>query len=94
MYNLVSGFNFVLYISGWSEISYFNRQQREAIFRFWTIALGTKDRVFLVASWLLIDNGFIAATQSEKNPGDYLMILLRRRLGEYSRCEGCAVYLM
>ena len=43
---------------------------------------GKKERVFFIASWRVIKNGFITATQKEESDGDCPVMLLRRRLGK------------
>lgn len=41
----------------------------------------------------MLENGLIAATQSGRKLGDYLIMLLPRRLRKYSRCECYSVYM-
>ena len=40
-----------------------------------------KGRVFFIASWQVMKNGFITATQREESHGDCPVMLIRRRLG-------------
>ena len=42
---------------------------------------GKKGRFFFIASWRVMKNGFITATQREESHGDCPVMLLRRRLG-------------
>ena len=42
---------------------------------------GKKGRVLFIASWQVMKNGFIIATQKKENHGDCPVMLLRRRLG-------------
>ena len=42
---------------------------------------GKNGRVFFIASWRVMKNGFITGTQREESHGDCPVMLLRRRLG-------------
>ena len=54
---------------------------------------GKKGKVFFIASWRVMKNGFITATQREESHGDCPVILLRRRLGRiFTLWRLCCVF--